>query len=152
MSESFKLSHVHFFMLYLYMFVTCVILSLNATDFLERLRGKRLVIVGDSLNRNMWESLVCILRHSIRRKKRVKDISGKREFNKQGFHAIRFKARLSPYMLLIFIYIVTEYHSFNGTSMQSCTCRITIVLWISLVLHSSLGNHHSPVKTVRLRH
>ena len=118
-------------------FVSCAILSLNATDFLERLRGKRLVIVGDSLNRNMWESLVCILRHSIRRKRRVEDISGKREFNKYGFHAIRFKARLSPYMLLIFVYIVTEYHSFNGTSMQSCTCRITIVLWISLVLHSS---------------
>ncbi|KAK9938360.1 hypothetical protein M0R45_015103 [Rubus argutus] len=69
----------------------CDIPSLNATDFLERLRGKRLVIVGDSLNRNMWESLVCILRHSIRRKRRVEDISGKREFNKYGFHAIRFK-------------------------------------------------------------
>lgn len=31
---------------------------------LERLRGKRLVFVGDSLNRNMWESLVCIFRNS----------------------------------------------------------------------------------------
>ncbi|KAI7728850.1 hypothetical protein M8C21_023829 [Ambrosia artemisiifolia] len=35
----------------------CEIPSLNATDFLERLRGKKLVFVGDSLNRNMWESL-----------------------------------------------------------------------------------------------
>ncbi|EXB82559.1 hypothetical protein L484_027736 [Morus notabilis] len=35
----------------------CDIPSLNATDFLERLRGKKLVFVGDSLNRNMWESL-----------------------------------------------------------------------------------------------
>ncbi|KAL9325328.1 hypothetical protein ACSQ67_005973 [Phaseolus vulgaris] len=48
----------------------CKIPSLNATDFLERLRGQRLVFVGDSLNRNMWESLVCILRESIRNKKR----------------------------------------------------------------------------------
>ncbi|KAG5520855.1 hypothetical protein RHGRI_033430 [Rhododendron griersonianum] len=42
----------------------CDIPSFNATDFLERLRGKKLVFVGDSLNRNMWESLVCILHQS----------------------------------------------------------------------------------------
>ncbi|KAK2977482.1 hypothetical protein RJ640_016110 [Escallonia rubra] len=48
----------------------CDIPSLNATDFLERLRGKKLVFVGDSLNRNMWESLVCILRQGVEDKKR----------------------------------------------------------------------------------
>ncbi|KAL5165653.1 Protein trichome birefringence-like 2 [Glycine soja] len=61
----------------------CKIPSLNATDFLERLRGQRLVFVGDSLNRNMWESLVCILRQSIKNKKRVFEISGRREFKKK---------------------------------------------------------------------
>ncbi|KAA3483002.1 protein trichome birefringence-like 2 [Gossypium australe] len=35
----------------------CNLPRLNATDFLERLRGKRLVFIGDSLNRNMWESM-----------------------------------------------------------------------------------------------
>jgi hypothetical protein len=67
-------------------------ISLNATDFLERLRGQRLVFVGDSLNRNMWESLVCILRQSVRNKKRVFEISGKREFKKKGVYAFRFEA------------------------------------------------------------
>ncbi|CAN1816615.1 Protein trichome birefringence-like 2 [Linum perenne] len=60
----------------------CDVPRLNATDFLERLRGKKLVFVGDSLNRNMWESLVCILRHSISNKKKVHEISGKTEFKK----------------------------------------------------------------------
>ncbi|KAA8529601.1 hypothetical protein F0562_034299 [Nyssa sinensis] len=69
----------------------CGIPSLNATDFLERLRGKKLVFVGDSLNRNMWESLVCILRHSVRNKKKVYEISGRREFKKKGFYAFRFE-------------------------------------------------------------
>ncbi|MCE3052399.1 hypothetical protein HAX54_052524 [Datura stramonium] len=69
----------------------CDIPSLNATDFLERLRGQKLIFVGDSLNRNMWESLVCILRHSIPDKKRVYEISGRHEFKKKGFYAFRFE-------------------------------------------------------------
>ncbi|XP_065875114.1 protein trichome birefringence-like 2 [Euphorbia lathyris] len=69
----------------------CNIPSFNATDFLERLRGQKLVFVGDSLNRNMWESLVCILRHSIENKKRVYEISGRTEFKKKGFYAFRFE-------------------------------------------------------------
>ncbi|KAJ7943673.1 Protein trichome birefringence-like [Quillaja saponaria] len=69
----------------------CLIPSLNATDFLERLRGKKMVFVGDSLNRNMWESMVCILRQSIGNKKRVYEISGRREFKKKGFYAFRFE-------------------------------------------------------------
>ncbi|KAI9169443.1 hypothetical protein LWI28_012395 [Acer negundo] len=69
----------------------CDMPSLNATDFLERLRGKKLVFVGDSLNRNMWESLVCILRHSVRNKKRVYEISGRTEFKKKGVYAFHFE-------------------------------------------------------------
>ncbi|KAL5989606.1 hypothetical protein ACLOJK_010499 [Asimina triloba] len=34
---------------------------LDGKVVLERWRGKRVVIVGDSLNRNQWESLACIL-------------------------------------------------------------------------------------------
>uniref|UniRef100_A0A803N1T6 Trichome birefringence-like C-terminal domain-containing protein n=1 Tax=Chenopodium quinoa TaxID=63459 RepID=A0A803N1T6_CHEQI len=33
----------------------------NGTKMLERLRNKRMILVGDSLNRNMWESLACLL-------------------------------------------------------------------------------------------
>ncbi|ESQ29401.1 hypothetical protein EUTSA_v10023395mg [Eutrema salsugineum] len=69
----------------------CDIPRLNGTDFLEKLRGKKLVFVGDSINRNMWESLVCVLRHSLKDKKRVYEISGRREFKKRGFYAFRFE-------------------------------------------------------------
>jgi len=79
-------------------------LSLNATDFLERLRGQRLVFVGDSLNRNMWESLVCILRQSINKKKRVFEISGRREFKKKGVYAFRFEVSfLITSMMFVYV-------------------------------------------------
>ncbi|KAI3938930.1 hypothetical protein MKW92_038278 [Papaver armeniacum] len=44
---------------------------LNAKDFLERLRGKKIAFAGDSLNRNMFQSLACILWNVIPDKSRV---------------------------------------------------------------------------------
>ncbi|KAK4833500.1 hypothetical protein QYF36_006127 [Acer negundo] len=40
----------------------CNLPRLDDVHMLELLRGKRLVFVGDSLNRNIWESLLCILK------------------------------------------------------------------------------------------
>uniref|UniRef100_M8C235 Trichome birefringence-like C-terminal domain-containing protein n=1 Tax=Aegilops tauschii TaxID=37682 RepID=M8C235_AEGTA len=64
---------------------------MNVTDFLERLRGPRIIFVGDSLNRNMWESLVCILRHGVRNKKNVYEKSGKNQFKTRGFYSFKFR-------------------------------------------------------------
>lgn len=67
---------------------------MNATDFLARLKGKRLLFVGDSLNRNMWESLVCILHHSVERKERVYEASGHHEFKTKGYYSFRFEVNM----------------------------------------------------------
>lgn len=57
---------------------------------LKLLRGKRLVFVGDSLNRNMWESLVCILWNSVADKSKVFEASGKEEFRAEGSYSFIF--------------------------------------------------------------
>ncbi|KAK3184014.1 hypothetical protein Dsin_031300 [Dipteronia sinensis] len=44
----------------------CEIPRFNATDMLQRLENKRVIIVGDSLNRNQWESLACLLYSAVR--------------------------------------------------------------------------------------
>ncbi|KAK3159237.1 hypothetical protein QOZ80_2AG0147660 [Eleusine coracana subsp. coracana] len=69
----------------------CRIPRLNPIDMLERLRGKRLVFVGDSLNRNMWESLICILRNSVKDKKKVFEVSGRSQFRAEGAYSFLFQ-------------------------------------------------------------
>ncbi|XP_062221836.1 protein trichome birefringence-like 1 isoform X2 [Phragmites australis] len=69
----------------------CRIPRLNPIDMLERLRGKRLVFVGDSLNRNMWESLVCILRNSVEDKRKVFEVSGRSQFRVEGSYSFLFQ-------------------------------------------------------------
>ncbi|KAL3027302.1 hypothetical protein AAZX31_03G044000 [Glycine max] len=43
----------------------CDLPRFNATALLERLRNKRMVFVGDSLNRGQWVSMVCLVESSV---------------------------------------------------------------------------------------
>lgn len=58
---------------------------------LEMLRGKRLVFVGDSLNRNMWESLVCILKNSAKNQDNVFEAHGRHFFRGEASYSFIFK-------------------------------------------------------------
>ncbi|GAA0140223.1 hypothetical protein LIER_01610 [Lithospermum erythrorhizon] len=69
----------------------CTIPRLNGTHMLELLRGKRLAYVGDSLNRNMWESLVCILRNSVKDQKKVYEVNGRMHFRGEASYAFIFE-------------------------------------------------------------
>ncbi|MQL85476.1 hypothetical protein Taro_017986 [Colocasia esculenta] len=68
----------------------CNLPRMDGKGFLEMLKGKRLVFVGDSLNRNMWESLACILRESATNKSQVFEISGRQDFRTEGFYSIKY--------------------------------------------------------------
>lgn len=73
----------------------CDLPRFNATALLEKLRGKRLVFVGDSLNRNQWVSLVCLVESSIPAPLK----SGDRLFNGSlfTFKAIEYNASIDFY-------------------------------------------------------
>ncbi|XP_044463235.1 protein trichome birefringence-like 5 isoform X1 [Mangifera indica] len=70
--------------------VACDLPRFNATDFLERLRSKRLMLVGDSMNRNQFESLLCLLREGLADKSRMYEIHGYKITKGRGYYVFKF--------------------------------------------------------------
>ncbi|XP_047057766.1 protein trichome birefringence-like 5 [Lolium rigidum] len=68
----------------------CRLPRFNATDFLSRLRGRRLMLVGDSMNRNQFESMLCILRAALPDKSRVFETHGYRISKGRGYFVFKF--------------------------------------------------------------
>lgn len=68
----------------------CDIPRFNATNMLELIRGKRLVFAGDSINRNQWESMLCLLMSAIKDPKRVYEVHGRRITKEKGNYCFKF--------------------------------------------------------------
>ncbi|KAL2232849.1 protein trichome birefringence-like 5 [Sesamum indicum] len=69
----------------------CDLPRFNATDFLVRLRGKRLMLVGDSMNRNQFESLLCLLREALPDKSKMYEVHGYKITKGRGFYIFKFE-------------------------------------------------------------
>ncbi|KAL6283820.1 hypothetical protein ACE6H2_014749 [Prunus campanulata] len=68
----------------------CDIPRFNATKMLELIRGKRLVFVGDSINRNQWESMLCMLMGAIKDPNRVYETHRRRITKEKGDYSFKF--------------------------------------------------------------
>ncbi|BAT12299.1 xylan O-acetyltransferase 4 [Oryza sativa Japonica Group] len=71
----------------------CSLPTFDARRFMEKMRGKRMMFVGDSLNRNQWESLVCLVQPILSK--------GRKKIVKRGsfniFYAKEYRATLEFY-------------------------------------------------------
>ncbi|KAK7285373.1 hypothetical protein RJT34_20142 [Clitoria ternatea] len=69
----------------------CNLPRFDAREMLEKLRDKRLVFVGDSIGRNQWESLLCMLSSVVSNKSSVYEINGSPITKHTGFLAFKFE-------------------------------------------------------------
>jgi hypothetical protein len=63
----------------------------SAKDFLARLKGKKLMLVGDSMNRNQYESILCILREGLQNKSKMYEIHGHKISKGRGYFVFKFE-------------------------------------------------------------
>ncbi|KAK3031190.1 hypothetical protein RJ639_035347 [Escallonia herrerae] len=68
----------------------CNLPRFDAKMMLEKLRNKRLVFVGDSIGRNQWESLLCMLASAVPRKDSIYEVNGSPITKHKGFLVFKF--------------------------------------------------------------
>ncbi|WOK92683.1 protein trichome birefringence-like 5 [Canna indica] len=68
----------------------CDLPRFNGTDFLKRLRGKRLMFIGDSMNRNQFESMLCLLWEALPDKSRMYETRGYKITKGRGYFIFKF--------------------------------------------------------------
>ncbi|KAJ7009506.1 10-formyltetrahydrofolate synthetase [Populus alba x Populus x berolinensis] len=105
----------------------CNIPRMNGKIMLEMLRGKRLVFVGDSLNRNMWESLVCILRNSVEDKSKVFEASGREEFRSESSYSFIFEDYNSSVEFFQSPFLVQEWEMESKNGSKTETLRLDML-------------------------
>ncbi|XP_072998485.1 protein trichome berefringence-like 7 [Typha latifolia] len=70
----------------------CDVPKFNARDVLERLRGKRVVLVGDSMSRTQWESFICMLMSGVEDPGSVYEVNGNQISKTIRFLGVRFQS------------------------------------------------------------
>ncbi|GLT27134.1 hypothetical protein SLA2020_021600 [Shorea laevis] len=105
----------------------CTLPRLNGTHMLELLRGKRLVFVGDSLNRNMWESLVCILRSAARNPMNVYEANGRSYFRGEFSYSFIFKDYNCTVDFFVSPFLVREWEVADKNGTKKETLRLDLV-------------------------
>ncbi|XP_068648115.1 protein trichome birefringence-like 11 [Aristolochia californica] len=69
----------------------CSLPRFDATVMLEKLRDQRLVFVGDSIGRNQWESLMCMLSSAVSDKDSIYEVNGSPITKHNGFLIFKFR-------------------------------------------------------------
>uniref|UniRef100_A0A0D9Z5T8 Uncharacterized protein n=1 Tax=Oryza glumipatula TaxID=40148 RepID=A0A0D9Z5T8_9ORYZ len=106
----------------------CDLPRFDARLLLERLRNKRLMFVGDSLNRNQWESMVCLVQSVIPKGKKTltKFVNGG---NSNIFYAHEYNATVEFYWAPFLV-------ESNSDNPQVHSVPDRVIQWHSIAKHA----------------
>ncbi|XP_071722229.1 LOW QUALITY PROTEIN: protein trichome birefringence-like 5 [Rutidosis leptorrhynchoides] len=105
----------------------CDLPRFSATDFLERIRGKRLMLVGDSMNRNQYESMLCLVHEGLSNKSKMYEIHGHKISKRRGYFVFNFEDHDCTVEFVRSHFLVKEGFRLNGQGNKNPTLSIDTI-------------------------
>ncbi|CAL5422033.1 unnamed protein product [Camellia sinensis] len=104
----------------------------NASDLLNRSRNSRIVFAGDSIGRNQWESLLCMLAQGVSNKSTIYEENGNPITKHRGFLSMRFQEYnlTVEYYRLPFL-VILDRPPKNASKEVRGAIRVDVLHWYS---------------------
>nr|CAB3459348.1 unnamed protein product [Digitaria exilis] len=110
----------------------CDLPRFDAKSMLEKLRNRRVVFVGDSIGRNQWESLLCMLSAAVHNKSDIYEVNGSPITKHMGFLIFNFRDYNCTVEYYRSPFIVLQGRAPAGTpDVVKYTIRVDAMDWMS---------------------